>query len=154
MVNTPDSHAKLQILYINQFYSMTNEITEKLKQASDSLLMMSESEYPFKVFLWSNQAQEPMTPQKLLQLTGHSPETSVEEVELDYLFRNCAQEKEWHDEIQKQNVQKYQSLVKTLKDNLIDIQVYRIDTISIDVYIVGKTSSGDLAGISTKVVET
>ncbi|MBD2730392.1 nuclease A inhibitor family protein [Nostoc sp. FACHB-892] len=133
---------------------MTNEITEKLKQASDSLLMMSESEYPFEAFLWSNQAQEPMTAQKLLQLTGHSLETSVEEVELDYLFHNCAQEKEWHDEIQKQNVQKYQSLAKTLKDNLIDIQVYRIGTISIDVYIVGKTSSGDLAGISTKVVET
>jgi hypothetical protein len=133
---------------------MTNEITEKLKQASDSLLMMSESEYPFEAFLWSNQAQEPMTTQKLLQLTGHSPETSIEEVELDYLFRNCAKEKEWHDEIQKQNVQKYQSLAKTLKDNLIDIQVYRIGTISIDVYIVGKTSSGDLAGISTKVVET
>ena len=146
--------AKLQILYINQFYSMTNEITEKLKQASDSLLMMSESEYPFEAFLWSNQAQEPITTQKILQLAGHSPETSVEEVELDYLFRNCAQEKEWHDEIQKQNVQKYQSLVKTLKDNLIDIQVYRIGTISIDVYIVGKSSSGDLAGISTKVVET
>lgn len=65
---------------------MTNEITEKLKQASDSLLMMSESEYPFETFLWSNEAQEPMTTQKLLHLTGHSPETSVEEVELDYFF--------------------------------------------------------------------
>lgn len=133
---------------------MTNEITEKIKQASDGLLMMSESEYPFEVFLWSNQAQETLTNQKLLQLTGHSPETSVEEVKLDYLFRNCAVEKEWHDEIQKQNVQKYQSLIKTLKDSLTDINTYRIGTISIDVYIVGKTSSGDLAGISTKVVET
>lgn len=133
---------------------MTNEITEKLKQASDGLLMMSESEYPFEVFLWSNQALEPMTAQKLLQLTGHPPETSVQAVELDYLFRNCAQEKEWHNEIQKQNVQKYQSLIKTLKDGLTNIHVYRIGTRNIDVYIVGKTSSVDLAGISTKVVET
>ncbi|MBN3883905.1 MAG: nuclease A inhibitor family protein [Nostoc sp. JL34] len=132
---------------------MTNEITEKIKQASDGLLMISESEYPFEAFLWSNQAQESMTAQKLLQLTGHSLETSIEEVELDYIFRNCAVEKEWQNEIQKQNVQKYQSLIKILKDSLTDIQVYRIGTISIDVYIVGKTSSGDLAGISTKVVE-
>lgn len=121
---------KLAKVLINQFYCMTNEITEKLKQASDSLLMISESEYPFEVFFWSNQAPEPLTNQKLLQLTGHSLETSVEEVELDYLFRNCAQEKEWHDEIQKQNVQKFQSLVKTLKDHLTDIKVYRISTIS------------------------
>nr|MDZ8061248.1 nuclease A inhibitor family protein [Nostoc sp. EkiNYC01] len=133
---------------------MTDEITEKLKQASDGLLMLSESEYPFEIFLWSNQAQEPLTNQKLLQLTGHPQETSIEEVELDYFFRNCAQEKEWHDEIQKQNVPKFQSLVKTLKDNLTDIKVYRLGTINIDVYVVGKTPSRDLAGISTKVVET
>ncbi|MEH1803528.1 MAG: nuclease A inhibitor family protein [Nostoc sp.] len=133
---------------------MTNEITEKLKQASDGLLMISESEYPFEAFLWSNQAQEPMTAQKLLQLTGHSLETSIEEVELDYVFRNCAEEKEWHDEIQKQNVPKFKSLVKILQDTFTDIKVYRIGTINIDVYIVGKTPSGDLAGISTKVVET
>jgi len=133
---------------------MTNEITEKLKQASDGLLMMSESEYPFEVFLWSNQAQEPLTNQKLLELTGHPPETSVETVDLDYLFRNCAVEKEWHDDIQKQDVQKFQSLVTKLKDNLTDIKVYRLGTIDIDVYIVGKTPSGDLAGIFTKVIET
>ncbi|BAB78346.1 nuclease A inhibitor family protein (plasmid) [Anabaena sp. FACHB-709] len=133
---------------------MTNEITEKLKQASDGLLMMSESEYPFEVFLWSNQAQEPLTNQKLLELTGHPPETSVETVDLDYLFRNCAVEKEWHDDIQKQDVQKFQTLVTKLKDNLTDIKVYRLGTIDIDVYIVGKTPSGDLAGIFTKVIET
>ncbi|MEA5504044.1 nuclease A inhibitor family protein [Halotia wernerae UHCC 0503] len=133
---------------------MTNEITEKLKQATDGLLMMSESEYPFEVFVWSNQAQEPLTNQKLRQLTGNSQEKPIEKVELDYFFRNCAEEKEWHDETQKQNVQKFQSLIKILKDNLIDIQVYRIGKISIDVYIVGKTPSEDLAGISTKVVET
>ncbi|MBD2347210.1 nuclease A inhibitor family protein [Anabaena subtropica] len=133
---------------------MTNEVTEKLKQASKNLVMMSESEYPYEVVLWSNQAQEPLTNQKLLQLTGHSPETLIETVEIDYFFRNCAEEKEWHDEVQKQDVERFKSLLRTLKDNLHDIQVYRIGTINIDVYIIGKTPSGDLAGISTKIVET
>ncbi|MBD2534367.1 hypothetical protein H6G97_34580 [Nostoc flagelliforme FACHB-838] len=49
---------------------------------------------------------------------------------------------------------KFKLLVKTLKDNFTDIKVNRIDTISIHVCIVGKTPSGDLAGISTKVVKT
>ncbi len=133
---------------------MNNEITEKLKQATNGLLMMSESEYQFEVFLWAGEAQEPLTHQKLLQLTGYPQETSIEIVELDYFFRNCIQEKEWYDETQKQNVPKFKSLVKTLKNNLTDINVYRIGTISIDVYIVGKTPDQDLAGISTKVVET
>ncbi|MBN3884272.1 MAG: nuclease A inhibitor family protein [Nostoc sp.] len=132
---------------------MSNEITEKLKQASADLLMMSESDYPFEVFLWTDQANT-LTTQKLLQLTDHPQDSSVEEVALDYLFRNCASEQEWHDEQQKQNVKKFQTLVQTLKDNLNEIKVYRIGTIDIDVYIIGKTSSGDIAGLSTKVVET
>ncbi|RCJ36904.1 nuclease [Nostoc minutum NIES-26] len=133
---------------------MTNEITKKLKQASDGLLFMSESDYPFEVFFWSAQAKETLTDQKLLQLTGHSQDVLVETVDLDYLFRNSAQEKDWHDRQQKETVKKFQSLVETLKANLSDIQVYRVGTINIDVYIVGKTPSGDLAGLSTKVVET
>ncbi|MBD2537056.1 nuclease, partial [Nostoc flagelliforme FACHB-838] len=74
-----------------------------------------------------------MSAQKLLHLTGHSLETSIEEVELDYIFRNCAEEKEWYDEIQKQNVPKFKSLVKILKDHLTDIKVYRIGMINLDI---------------------
>lgn len=132
---------------------MANEITEKLKQASNNLLMISESDYPFETFLWVNQAKI-LTNEKLLELINHPPETLVEIVELEHFFRNCAQEKEWHDKKEQENVQKFQVLLKTLKDNLMDIKVYRVGSTTIDVYIVGKTSSGDLAGISTKVVET
>ncbi|MDZ8185013.1 MAG: nuclease A inhibitor family protein [Nostoc sp. ChiSLP02] len=133
---------------------MSSKITENLKQASDDLLMVSESDSPFQVFFWSGQGEESLANQKLLQLTSHSQDTPIETVDLDYFFRNYAEEKDWHDETQKQNVQKFRSLIQILKDNLIDIKVYRLGTVSIDVYIVGKTISGDLAGISTKVVET
>lgn len=133
---------------------MTNELTNKLKQASDGLLFMSESDYPFEVVFWPAETQENLTEQKLLQLTSHSQDVLVEKVDLDYFFRNSAQEKDWHDRQQKETVKKFQLLVETLKSNLSDIQVYRVGTIDIDVYIVGKTSSGDLAGLSTKVVET
>jgi len=44
--------------------------------------------------------------------------------------------------------------VETLKSHLTDIKVYRLGERSIDVYIAGKTPSGDLAGLSTKVIET
>ncbi|MFN6471749.1 MAG: nuclease A inhibitor family protein [Nostoc sp. SerVER01] len=132
---------------------MTNEITEILKQSSADLLMMSESDYPFEVVLWTGSVDS-LTTQKLLQLTNHPQDSQVEEVGLDYFFRNCAYEQEWHDEQQKQNAKKFQILVQTLKNNLNEIKVYRIGTINIDVYILGKTSSGDLVGLATKVVET
>lgn len=126
-------------------------IIEILKQASADLLMPSESEYPFEVFRWSGQNE--LTDQKLLELTGHPADSPVETVDLDYLFRNVAQEKEWHDEVQKANVSRFLLLVSTLEKNLTDIKVYRVGTIDIDVYIVGK-NEGELAGLSTKVVET
>lgn len=126
-------------------------IIEILKQASADLLMPSESEYPFEVFRMSGQNE--LTDSQLLELTGHPADSPVETVDLDYLFRNVAQEKEWHDEVQKANVSRFQNLVSTLEKNLTDIKVYRVGTIDIDVYIVGK-NEGELAGLSTKVVET
>lgn len=128
-------------------------ISETLEQASQGLMMPSESDYPFEPFVWSGQAMEPLTPEQLLQLTGHPPETPVESIDLDNLFRNVAQPKEWHDTIQQANVVKFQTLMQTLKANLSDLQVYRVGSVEIEVYIVGRNGS-DLAGLVTKVIET
>ncbi|WP_375511191.1 nuclease A inhibitor family protein [uncultured Nostoc sp.] len=130
---------------------MSGEIVEKLKEASTGLLMMSESDYPFEVVQWEGAA--PATQEKILQLTG-SQDLPVEIVDLDYLFRNCAFEQEWHNELQKKDVKRFQTLVQTLKDNLSDIRVYRVGQINIDAYIIGQTKDGDLTGVVTKLVET
>ncbi|MEH2443719.1 nuclease A inhibitor family protein [Nostoc sp.] len=130
---------------------MSGEIGEKLKEASSGLLMMSESDYPFEVVQWEGAA--PATQEKILQLTG-SQDLPVEVVDLDYLFRNCAFEQEWHNELQKKDVKKFQTLVQTLKDNLRNISVYRVGQINIDAYIIGETKDGDLAGVVTKLVES
>ncbi|QLE48564.1 nuclease [Nostoc sp. C057] len=131
--------------------TMSGEIVEKLKEASTGLLMMSESDYPFEVVQWEGAA--PATQEKILQLTG-SQNLPVEVVELDYFFRNCAFEQEWHNELQKKDVKRFQTLMQALKDNLSDISVYRIGQINIDAYIIGQTQDGDLAGVVTKLVET
>jgi len=125
-------------------------VIETLTQASQGLLMPSESEYPFEIFTWKNVE---LTAEKILELTNYPPETLIEEVELDYFFRNVATEKDWHDNIQKENVAKFKNLVQVIKDNLAELRVYRIGTIEVNVYIVGKTNDG-VAGLATKVIET
>jgi hypothetical protein len=131
-----------------------SEIIPILQKASEGLLMPSESEYPFEPFVWSGQVEEPLVPKKLLELTAYPQDLPVETVAVDYLFRHLAQHQDWHDEQQKEDVQKYQQLVEVLKNNLSDLQVYRVGERNIDVYIIGKTQTGDLAGLATKVVET
>ncbi|MEG4280446.1 nuclease A inhibitor family protein [Microcoleus sp. MON1_C1] len=125
-------------------------VTETLTQSSQGLLMPSESEYPFEVFIWKDVE---LTQEKILELTNYPPATSIEQVDLDYFFRNVATEKDWHDKIQKENVAKFKNLLQVIKDNLAEIRVYRIGTIEVSVYIVGKTNDG-VAGLTTKVIET
>ena len=48
----------------------------------------------------------------------------------------------------------FQSVVRTLRENLTDIRVYRIGEINIPVYILGRSGSGSWLGLSTRVVET
>jgi hypothetical protein len=134
--------------------NINSQLLEQFKQRSENLLFMSESDYPFTVVLWNWQEQDALTPEKLLQQTGRCLNTPVEVVDLDCFFRNATTPQDWYGLEEQETLKKYQALVETLKQNLSDIKVYRLGTIDIDVYIVGKTPSGDYAGLSTKVVET
>ena len=60
----------------------------------------------------------------------------------------------WYGDDEKATMQKYQQLVKTLQANLTDLHVYTFGDTKQDIYVVGKTASGDFAGIHTKAVET
>ncbi|MHC5778920.1 nuclease A inhibitor family protein [Nostoc sp.] len=131
----------------------TNEkILDQLKLVSDGLLMMSESEYPLEAFLWS--ATPPATPEKVIQQTNHPQDTPIKIVEIEDFFQVATTEEDWHGEEEKATVNKFKTLVQTIKSSLKNPQVYRLGEIEIDAYIVGETPTGDLAGLSTKVVET
>jgi D-tyrosyl-tRNA(Tyr) deacylase len=90
----------------------------------------------------------------LLQLTNHPLHAPVELRTVDEFFAIATQEEYWHDEEEREIVQKFQNLVSVLKQNLSQLQVYRVGNTNIDVYIVGVTDGGGWAGLSTQVVET
>lgn len=131
---------------------MTDSIAAELKQASEGLLILSESDAPFEVVRWPAQGQ--LTPAKLLQLTEHPADAPVEVVNVDEFFAIATQAEDWHDEEEREIVQRFQNLVSVLKQNLSNIQVYRVGSINIDAYIVGVTPNGDWMGLSTQLVET
>ncbi len=131
---------------------MTDSITAKLKQASKGLLFLSESDTPFEVIHWPVQGK--LTGAKLLQLTEHPPDAPVKVVSVDDFFAIATQEEDWHDEEEREIVQRFQNLASVLKQNLSQLQVYRVGSTNIDAYIVGVAQSGDWAGLSAKLVET
>ncbi|MEG4496652.1 nuclease A inhibitor family protein [Microcoleus sp. F10-C6] len=131
---------------------MTDSIATQLQQASKGLLFLSESDAPFEVIHWP--AQGELTPPKLLQLTGHPPDAPVELRTVDDFFAIATVEEDWHDQDERETVQRFHNLVSILKQNLSQLQVYRVGSIDIDAYIVGVTDGGEWAGLSTKLVET
>ena len=131
---------------------MTDLIATQLKQASQGLLFLSETDAPFEVISW--QTQEQLTQAKLLQLTNHPPDAPVEMQTIDEFFAIATAEEDWHDQDERETAKRFQNLVSILKQNLSQLQVYRVDSIDIDAYIVGVTDGGELAGLSTKLVET
>jgi hypothetical protein len=131
---------------------MTDSIATQLQQASEGLLFLSETDAPFEVITWQTPGE--LTPAKLLQLTNHPPDAPVKVVSVDDFFAIATAEEAWHDEEKEETVKRFQHLVSILKQNLSQLQVYRVGSIEIDVYIMGMTPGGEVAGLSTKLVET
>ena len=129
-----------------------SELIDRLRQLSKGLLWMSESDYPFETIYWKNQGN--LTKKKLLQLSGHDLNTLVEVEQLDRFFVLAIKEQDWHEQEEKAEVKRYRVLLDFLKNYLRDIKVYRVGEVEIDIYIVGRTNSRNLAGLSTKAIET
>jgi hypothetical protein len=81
----------------------------------------------------------------LLQLTEHPPDAPVKVVSADDFFARATQEEDWHDEEERETVKRFQNKVSVLKQNLSQLQVYRVGSIDIDAYIVGLRDGGELA---------
>jgi len=75
-------------------------------------------------------------------------------VSVDDFFAIATQEEDWYDQEERETVERFQKLVSVLKQNLLQLQVYRVGNTNIDAYIVGVTDGGEWAGLSTKLVET
>ena len=77
----------------------------------------------------------------------------VKTLKLESFFRPATTEETWHNAEEKARVQQFQALVKAIENILEKVQVFRIGTTAMDVYIIGKADGG-FAGLKTRIVET
>ena len=127
-------------------------IIEQLQQASQGLLWLSESDYPFEIVYW--QEENSTIKQKLLQNSHDEPNKTLETITLEKFFKRATCKQDWQNQTEKEEVDRYQNLVQLLQEKLTEITVYRVGETEIDIYILGKTESGAICGLSTKVIET
>lgn len=122
-----------------------------LLKASEGLLYMSESDYPFSYFSFSNTSKLP-TPQQFLQLIGQTGQP-IEQVKFDDLFNRLTKIEPGMDEQQIKSAKRYRGLEKVFKATSTDLTIYRVGTIQVQVYITGVNSCG-LSGLKTISIET
>jgi Nuclease A inhibitor-like protein len=127
----------------------TAEIIDRLQQATTDLVWTSESDYPFEVITWSKDTE--LNPTALFKLPT---DTAIATTTLEDFFTPALTTEDWFGDEEVATVDRYHKLVDAIASNLSDVMVFRVGEVEITVYIVGRTSDGNLVGLKTQVVET
>jgi len=128
------------------------QLIKELKEATSGLAFMSESDYPLEVVRWKGVAE--LTSEALCALTGQEKTTRVEAVSAADFFRAATSEPDWKGEEELKTARRFQKLLRLLEENLKDLKAFRMGEIDMPVYVVGRAPSGNVLGVSTRVVET
>jgi histidine triad (HIT) family protein len=117
---------------------------DALAKASKGLLFPNETDAPLGPFLWEGGGDK-LIKDKLRQLAGAPKGAAVEETSLDDLLATVPEE----------DRPQFDKLAAAVKQQLSGVKVYKVgDEPEKQVYVVGKTSDGQWAGLKTTVVET
>ena len=129
-------------------------LLETLEKAASGLLFPSESDYPLTPYqLVGAEGAEP-TPAALLKAEHLPSDTLVETITVADLFNPFAEAPDDASAEDRAEAERYRALVELLTRELTDLRVLRVGRVDIDVFILGKDSSGVWLGLKTHVVET
>jgi hypothetical protein len=132
----------------------TMDILMLLTEATTDLFWVTETDAPFEVEAWSDLTTDSLTEKDLLQWLKCRKGTAINRLSLTDFFQPVITPEDWHGDEEKATIAKYETLSHVLAENLQDVQVYRLGTINIQIYIVGKTPEGEWVAIATEAVET
>ena len=124
----------------------------QLSQLVAGLHYVSESDAPLSPVSYDAPAGE-LTNESLLKVLGQPADTKVETQELTYFLRNHTADQGVLNDVDLAN--QFKALQMYMKQELEDTKVYRLGTgPQVQVFALGKTSEGKLAGFKTVLTET
>nr|WP_243635884.1 nuclease A inhibitor family protein [Hymenobacter edaphi] len=125
---------------------------DQLRQLTEGLYFVSESDAPLTVVSYQAPSGA-LDSKELLKLLNQPADTPVQVQELTHFLRNHTADDGVLGNVDLAN--RYKALQMFLKQELEDVQVYRVGSgPQLEAYALGKTSSGKLAGFKTTLVET
>lgn len=128
------------------------DLAAQLQQATAGLFWPSETDAGFEVVTWPDLDQ--VTTESLRDRLNLDPETPILIQDFYDFFQPVTQEQAWHNSEERAERERYQALVEFLRENLSNLQVFRVGEVEIDIYILGQTPEGQILGLQTQAVET
>jgi len=134
----------------------TAALLEGLRQHTHGLLYQSETDAPFEVVHYPAASVTGGAPAATALATwaGKTAQEKVETDTLPHFFRNMTRETPDLEEGVMQAALRFKQLQEFLELHLQDVKVYRVGHRNITAFILGRTQTGDMAGLKTTLVET
>lgn len=129
-----------------------NDLAKQIKISVKGLYYSSETDAPVRVFAGS--VANGVTQENLLSQIKKENNTPVQTVNFDDFFSKLIALQDWFGDEEKAAAEKYAALRDLLKNNLKDLNVFKVGSSELDVYVVGLDSDNKLVGIKTQAVET
>lgn len=123
-------------------------------QAAEGLQMLSETDATFEFFSHQAPENEPFSPDTVVDWDGKPGGTRVETLELEDFLKPMLHPHPDAAPAQKTKAAQFNGLVRALRAHLQEPKAYKVSDVSMPVYLIGKTDSGDYAGLKTLVVHT
>lgn len=129
-----------------------NELAEKLIKATKNLYYISETDAEILPFVGQNAAS--VTKDEILRQTEKQPYEKIEERDFEQFFERLTKIQDWFGDEETETAKKFAALKDLMTENLVDLKVFKIGEIELDVFFVGLDHQGKLIGVKTKAVET
>jgi hypothetical protein len=132
--------------------SREQSLIDRIADACDGLTYISETDAPIEAFA-NDELKEP-TAKELLRSLGAIGEAVTESGNPDDFFQRLTRVRDWHTREQSKTVNRFKKLQQLLEKELDEIRVIRIGKIRIEIYVIGKSKTGEVVGVKTFAVET
>lgn len=132
----------------------STSFTAQVQPLLPDLLYPSESDEPVEIVSCYLKQPEPLTVSQIKDWQMLTPSTFVEETTEEAFWKPVLTEQDWYGEEEKARTAAFQKLQQTLETSLTERQVFRAGETEIDIFLLGRLSSGERMGIKTRVVET
>lgn len=130
----------------------TDRLIKQIEKACAGLVYISETDA--EIIPVTLGPMENLTAANMLSKLNKTNNEPIEEASSSNFFNRLTTKHDWHTSVDKNRTRQFEKLRSILEKNLNQLKIFRIGKIQIDIYAIGKTADGIVAGIKTSAVET